>query len=270
MVGQMVKIGEETGELEKMLSKIADFYEDEVDASIQALTSIIEPIMMIGVGVMVGDDRHRHVPADVQAAEPHRRVRGSSAKPALDSTGRAGRDWRLKSRCAGPPGRAERRGDADTPPRQRSRSSRSGSCPLRLPTSPRRWWMTFSAVEIVPAGDVCDFDYQLAFTARDTVIEFTNGTATVHSKFVITHTNLDTGYALTEKGVVTLRFCGRRHRARQRPRPAPARPGRMELVVVQAGRIVFDPSGEIVRFTPGTDPPGFPDVICPALGGAPA
>jgi type IV pilus assembly protein PilC len=54
MVSQMVKIGEETGELEKMLSKIADFYEDEVDAAIQSLTSIIEPIMMIGVGMMVG------------------------------------------------------------------------------------------------------------------------------------------------------------------------------------------------------------------------
>jgi len=54
MVSQMVKIGEETGELDKMLSKIADFYEDEVDASIQALTSIIEPILMIGVGIMVG------------------------------------------------------------------------------------------------------------------------------------------------------------------------------------------------------------------------
>ncbi len=54
MIAQMVKIGEETGELEKMLSKVADFYEDEVDASIQALTSIIEPLMMVGVGVMVG------------------------------------------------------------------------------------------------------------------------------------------------------------------------------------------------------------------------
>ena len=54
MLGQMVKIGEETGELEKMLSKVADFYEDEVDASIQSLTSIIEPVLMIGVGVMVG------------------------------------------------------------------------------------------------------------------------------------------------------------------------------------------------------------------------
>ena len=54
MVSQMVKIGEETGELEKMLSKIADFYEDEVDAAIQTLTSIIEPVMMILVGAMVG------------------------------------------------------------------------------------------------------------------------------------------------------------------------------------------------------------------------
>jgi type IV pilus assembly protein PilC len=54
MVSQMVKIGEETGELDKMLGKIADFYEDEVDASIQSLTSIIEPILMIGVGAMVG------------------------------------------------------------------------------------------------------------------------------------------------------------------------------------------------------------------------
>jgi type IV pilus assembly protein PilC len=54
MVSQMVKIGEETGELEKMLGKIADFYEDEVDAAISSLTSIIEPIMMIMVGCMVG------------------------------------------------------------------------------------------------------------------------------------------------------------------------------------------------------------------------
>src|ERR1700757_1720779 len=54
MVSQMVRIGEETGELEQMLSKIADFYEDEVDSAIASLTSIIEPLMMIGVGMMVG------------------------------------------------------------------------------------------------------------------------------------------------------------------------------------------------------------------------
>jgi type IV pilus assembly protein PilC len=54
LVAQMVKVGEETGELEKMLDKIADFYEDEVDTSIAALTSIVEPLMMIGVGAIVG------------------------------------------------------------------------------------------------------------------------------------------------------------------------------------------------------------------------
>ena len=54
MVSQMVKIGEETGELDAMLGKIADFYEEEVDASISALTSIIEPVMIILIGAMVG------------------------------------------------------------------------------------------------------------------------------------------------------------------------------------------------------------------------
>jgi type IV pilus assembly protein PilC len=54
MVSQMINIGEETGELEKMLTKIADFYEDEVDTAIASLMSIIEPIMMIAVGAIVG------------------------------------------------------------------------------------------------------------------------------------------------------------------------------------------------------------------------
>jgi len=54
MVGQMVAVGEETGALDAMLSKIADFYEDEVDAAIKALTSILEPAMIILVGSIVG------------------------------------------------------------------------------------------------------------------------------------------------------------------------------------------------------------------------
>jgi type IV pilus assembly protein PilC len=54
MISQMVKIGEESGELELMLSKVADFYEDEVDTAVASLTSIIEPLMMLGVGAMVG------------------------------------------------------------------------------------------------------------------------------------------------------------------------------------------------------------------------
>jgi type IV pilus assembly protein PilC len=54
MVGHMVGVGEETGALDAMLSKIADFYEDEVDAAVKALTSILEPAMIILVGGIVG------------------------------------------------------------------------------------------------------------------------------------------------------------------------------------------------------------------------
>ena len=54
MVTQMIAVGEETGAVDTMLTKIADFYEDEVNASIKALTSILEPVMMIGVGGLVG------------------------------------------------------------------------------------------------------------------------------------------------------------------------------------------------------------------------
>jgi type IV pilus assembly protein PilC len=54
MVAQMMRIGEESGELQKMLDKIADFYEDEVDAAVASLTTIIEPAMMIFVGAIVG------------------------------------------------------------------------------------------------------------------------------------------------------------------------------------------------------------------------
>ncbi|MBA2504319.1 MAG: type II secretion system F family protein [Thermoleophilaceae bacterium] len=54
MVTQMIGVGEETGALDAMMSKIADFYEDEVAAAIKALTSILEPAMIIVVGSIVG------------------------------------------------------------------------------------------------------------------------------------------------------------------------------------------------------------------------
>ncbi len=54
MVGHMVAVGEETGQLEHMLAKIADFYETEVDAKVKALTSLIEPLMIVFVGGIVG------------------------------------------------------------------------------------------------------------------------------------------------------------------------------------------------------------------------
>jgi type IV pilus assembly protein PilC len=54
MVGHMVAVGEETGQLEHMLGKVADFYEAEVDAKVKALTALIEPLMIVFVGGMVG------------------------------------------------------------------------------------------------------------------------------------------------------------------------------------------------------------------------
>jgi type IV pilus assembly protein PilC len=54
MISQMVKVGEETGELDAMLAKIADFYEEEAETSIANLTSVIEPLMIIMVGAIVG------------------------------------------------------------------------------------------------------------------------------------------------------------------------------------------------------------------------
>ncbi|HTZ88093.1 MAG TPA: type II secretion system F family protein [Solirubrobacteraceae bacterium] len=54
MVTHMVGVGEETGALDSMLGKVADFYEDQVEASVKALTSILEPIMIIVIGAIVG------------------------------------------------------------------------------------------------------------------------------------------------------------------------------------------------------------------------
>jgi len=54
MVTQMISIGEQTGSLEDMLGKIADFYEEEVDAAVDAMTSLMEPFIMAFLGVVIG------------------------------------------------------------------------------------------------------------------------------------------------------------------------------------------------------------------------
>jgi type IV pilus assembly protein PilC len=54
MVVQMISVGESTGALDAMLGKIADFYEEEVDAAVAALTSLMEPMLMVFIGVVVG------------------------------------------------------------------------------------------------------------------------------------------------------------------------------------------------------------------------
>jgi type IV pilus assembly protein PilC len=54
MVAQMMAVGEDTGALDQMLSKIAQFYDDEVEATAAALTSLIEPLMIAFLGGLVG------------------------------------------------------------------------------------------------------------------------------------------------------------------------------------------------------------------------
>lgn len=54
MVVQMIGVGEATGAMDAMLSKIADFYDDEVDTAVDALTSMIEPVMIVFLGVIIG------------------------------------------------------------------------------------------------------------------------------------------------------------------------------------------------------------------------
>ena len=54
MVTQMISVGEKTGGLDEMLNKIADFYDEEVDDAVAALTSIIEPIIIVLMGIVIG------------------------------------------------------------------------------------------------------------------------------------------------------------------------------------------------------------------------
>lgn len=54
MVTQMVAIGEESGALDGMLSKVADFYEEEVDEAVATLSSLMEPLIMVILGVVIG------------------------------------------------------------------------------------------------------------------------------------------------------------------------------------------------------------------------
>ena len=54
MVSQMVAIGEESGALDQMLRKVAEFFEDEVDASVESLASLMEPVIMVFLGGLIG------------------------------------------------------------------------------------------------------------------------------------------------------------------------------------------------------------------------
>ena len=78
MVAQMINVGEQTGALDAMLSKIADFYEEEVDTAVAGLMTLIEPVMIAVPRRRRRRHRHRDVPADLQA---HREARRSGSTP---------------------------------------------------------------------------------------------------------------------------------------------------------------------------------------------
>ena len=71
MVVQMMAVGEETGAMDEMLDKIADFYDQEVEATVDALTSLIEPLLIVVMGVVRRWHGHLPVPADVQHHQAH-------------------------------------------------------------------------------------------------------------------------------------------------------------------------------------------------------
>ncbi len=71
MVVQMMAVGEETGALDEMLDKIADFYDQEVEATVDALTSLIEPLVDRRHGCLRRRHDHLALPADVQHHQAH-------------------------------------------------------------------------------------------------------------------------------------------------------------------------------------------------------
>jgi len=54
MVGNMIKIGEESGTMDELLDKAADFFDEEVDRSVQRLTTLFEPLMIVIMGIVIG------------------------------------------------------------------------------------------------------------------------------------------------------------------------------------------------------------------------
>ncbi len=111
MVVQMINVGEQTGALDQMLSKIADFYEEEVDTAVAGLMKLIEPLMITVLGARHRHDRHRHVPADVlDAVEDRVRRTCSRLSRALPrgSRGRGERTIAVQSSPHHDPARPQR------------------------------------------------------------------------------------------------------------------------------------------------------------------
>ena len=82
MVVQMIGVGEQTGALDAMLSKIADFYEEEVDQAVANLLTLMEPVMILFLGITVGGIVIAHVPAALRPDQQADLGSGRAGEPA--------------------------------------------------------------------------------------------------------------------------------------------------------------------------------------------
>jgi hypothetical protein len=133
---------------------------------------------------------------------------------------------------------------------------------------------TFSGSFTFAAGELCDFNYEQTFTVVDNALiygdpENPDKVITQETQYV-THTNLDTGYSLSEVDHLVFTFTSADAHFKQVAMFWALRDASGKLVVQQAGQFVFNTdTGEVVTVTPHFDP-DFAGVICPALGGNPA
>jgi len=127
---------------------------------------------------------------------------------------------------------------------------------------------TFTFENPQPPGAFCDFNYgEVATVSLDAII-FADGTETDHIAALVIHTNLDTGFSLTEVDHFAV-FTAADGQTKSVGIFWHLRNADGQLVVVQAGQVVISPTGEILKVTPDLNPDNAA-VICPALGGQPA
>ena len=138
--------------------------------------------------------------------------------------------------------------------------------PAAMAAPPERFTETFEGTNSIPEGQLCDFDYAQVFSGTDHVTIFSDGSVQVHEHLTVAHTNVDTGYTLTENDVIFLSFGADSEKDVGVFWHLRDPDGKM--VVVQAGQLRFDATG-LIKFTPNINP-DFAAVICPALGGSPA
>jgi hypothetical protein len=126
---------------------------------------------------------------------------------------------------------------------------------------------TSSGEETVPAGQLCDFTYHNEFTLTTNAVIFPDGREIDQDVINATHTNVDTGFTLTETDYFSLQFSV--GQVKEAGIQWHLRTADGKLIVVHAGQLVFSPAGDVLSFTPNINP-DFGAVICPALGGHPA